>query len=205
MFTGIIESIGKVKKIMPNGQNKVFVIASDLSPHLVLGQSIAHDGICLTVEDMSPTDYQVTAVAETLKKTNLDTYVVDQVINLERSIQPQGRMDGHWVQGHVDTTAKVVACKTKEGSHLFVFELKQTKETCPIIDQGSVCVNGVSLTCVDVQDRFFSVNIVPYTYKHTNFSQLSPNEMVNIEFDIMGKYIYQYLTNNPMLKVPPVH
>ena len=188
MFTGIIECLGKIKSIIINGSNKTFWIESDISSQVKIDESVSHDGVCLTVEDIKENTYQVTAIKETLDKTNLDDRKADDVINLERSMQMNGRIDGHIVQGHVDTTAICVNKKVLEGSTEFTFRFKK-KFASLIIEKGSICVNGISLTAFNVRKKKFTVAIIPYTLAHTNLCFINPDSKVNIEFDILGKYI----------------
>lgn len=188
MFTGIIECLGKIKSIIINGSNKTFWIESDISSQVKIDESVSHDGVCLTVEDIKENTYQITAIKETLDKTNLDDRKADDVINLERSMQMNGRIDGHIVQGHVDTTAICVNKKVLEGSTEFTFRFKK-KFASLVIEKGSICVNGISLTAFNVRKKKFTVAIIPYTLAHTNLCFINPDSKVNIEFDILGKYI----------------
>ena len=193
MFTGIIEALGELREISSSGTNKSFWIKSGLSAELKIDQSVAHDGVCLTIEDIQGPLYRVTAVEETLKKTNLEQWAPGVSINLERSLLPEHRVDGHFVQGHVDTTAKCTGIKDKQGS--YEFEFRFPKKFAPlIIEKGSVCVNGVSLTAFDVKKNSFRVAIIPYTFAHTNLQHLKENDLVNIEFDMLGKYILRKLS-----------
>lgn len=188
MFTGIIECLGKIKSIIINGSNKTFWIESDISSQVKIDESVSHDGVCLTVEDIKENTYQVTAIKETLDKTNLDDRKPDDVINLERSMQMNGRIDGHIVQGHVDTTAVCINKKVLEGSTEFTFIFKK-KFASLVIEKGSICVNGISLTAFNVRKKKFTVAIIPYTLAHTNLCFIVENSMVNIEFDMLGKYV----------------
>lgn len=188
MFTGIIECLGKIKSIIINGSNKTFWIESDISSQVKIDESVSHDGVCLTVEDIKENTYQITAIKETLDKTNLDDWKVDGIVNLERSMQMNGRIDGHIVQGHVDTTAICVNKKVLEGSTEFTFRFKK-KFASLVIEKGSICVNGISLTAFNVRKKKFTVAIIPYTLAHTNLCFINPDSKVNIEFDILGKYI----------------
>lgn len=188
MFTGIIESLGVVKEISSVGTNKSFWIESPLSAELKVDQSIAHNGVCLTVEAIQSNMHKVTAVAETLEKTELNRWKVGSSINLERSLLPSSRLDGHFVQGHVDATGVCKKIKDKQGSH--EFEFKFSKKFAPlVIEKGSICVNGISLTAFDVKKDSFRVAIIPYTFEHTNLKDLKEDEEVNLEFDMVGKYI----------------
>ena len=188
MFTGIIESTGIVKEISSSGSNKSFWIASPLSAEFKIDQSIAHNGVCLTVEEILGGQYKVTAVAETLAKTALHQWKIGSAINLERSLLPSSRLDGHFVQGHVDTTGTCKKIKDKQGSYEFEFDFP--KKFAPLmIEKGSICVNGISLTAFDVKKASFKVAIIPYTFAHTNLQYLKENDEVNLEFDMIGKYI----------------
>ncbi|MFB1023059.1 MAG: riboflavin synthase, partial [Vicingaceae bacterium] len=155
---------------------------------------VAHNGVCLTVEQITPNSYEVVAVKETIDKSNLGTWNVGQKVNLERCMQMNGRLDGHIVQGHVDETAKVSCIVEEDGS--WVYEFKLNKPTTLIVEKGSICINGTSLTAFNVTDNSFAVTIIPYTYKHTIFHQLIEGSEVNIEFDIVGKYIQRMVTKN---------
>jgi riboflavin synthase len=193
MFTGIIESIGIVKEISSTGTNKSFWIESPLSAEFKIDQSIAHNGVCLTVEEIQGGQYKVTAVAETLEKTELNQWHPGSFINLERSLLPTNRLDGHFVQGHVDTTGTCKRIKDRDGSYEFEFEFPK-KFASLIIEKGSICVNGISLTAFDVKKASFKVAIIPYTFEHTNLKYLKEAEDVNLEFDMVGKYILRKLS-----------
>jgi len=191
MFTGIIEALGELRETSSSGTNKSFWIKSGLSAELKIDQSVAHDGVCLTVEDIQGPLYRVTAVEETLKKTNLEQWTPGMSINLERSLLPEHRVDGHFVQGHVDATAKCTSIKDKQGS--YEFEFRFPKKFAPlIIEKGSVCLNGISLTAFDIKFNSFKVAIIPFTYYHTNINSIKKNSTVNIEFDILGKYLARF-------------
>lgn len=193
MFTGIIESLGQVKEITTLGTNKTFWIESPLSAEFKIDQSIAHNGTCLTVEDIINSVHKVTAVEETLKKTELDQWHPGAYINLERSFLPTQRVDGHFVQGHVDTIASCIEIKNKQGS--YEFEIKFPKKFAAfVIEKGSVCVNGISLTAFNVKKTSFKVTIIPYTFEHTNLKFLKEGGNVNLEFDMIGKYILRKLS-----------
>ena len=188
MFTGIIECLGKIKSVALNGSNRTFWMESDISAQLNIDESVSHDGVCLTIEDIKENAYKVTAIKETLVKTNLNDWKVDDTVNLERPMQMKGRIDGHIVQGHIDTTAICVNKKILQGSTEFTFRFK--KKFAPlIIEKGSVCVNGISLTAFNVRKKKFTVAIIPYTLEHTNLSLIEENLKVNIEFDMLGKYV----------------
>ncbi|MEP1097280.1 MAG: riboflavin synthase [Cyclobacteriaceae bacterium] len=190
MFTGIVETVGKVVEFKKTESNIDFRIESTISDQLQIDQSISHNGVCLTVTAIEGNSHWVTAIDETLKKSNLGTLSVDAIVNLERCMKADARFDGHIVQGHVDTVATVESVEEKGGSWVFCFRL--AKEGL-IVEKGSVCLNGTSLTCFDINENMFSVAIIPYTFEHTNFNQLKPTDIVNIEFDIIGKYIHQIL------------
>ncbi len=187
MFTGIIETVGKVRSITPGGDNLTFSIESSFLAELKVDQSIAHNGVCLTVDGMGPDCYTVTAIKETLDKTNLGKLEVGNEINLERCLKLGDRLDGHIVQGHVDCTAVVKDIRDQNGSWEFYFEY-DSKEFITV-QKGSICVNGISLTVVQSLPGKFSVAVIPYTFDHTNFKGLVKGSTVNLEFDIVGKYI----------------
>jgi riboflavin synthase len=197
MFTGIIEQQGRVEAISHEGSNITFTLSAPMAPELQIDQSLAHDGVCLTVVAVDGEHYQVTAVAETLHRTNLGQWQVGQTVNLERCMPANGRFDGHIVQGHVDTTATVLSVADEGGSWLFRFQLASSAQGL-LVDKGSITINGVSLTVFNVEEAAdaptsFSVAIIPYTYQHTGFGQLAAGHPVNIEFDIIGKYVRQML------------
>jgi riboflavin synthase len=192
MFTGIIESIGFVKEKIVTGSNTIFWIESQLSSELKVDQSLAHDGVCLTIEEIKNGSYKVTAVEETLHKTNLHNWNKGSVVNLERSLLLSSRLDGHFVQGHVDCTAICKRITDKKGSWELTFTFPK-KFSNFIIEKGSISINGVSLTVFDVQNKTFSVAIIPYTFDHTTMKHLKIGEEVNIEFDMIGKYIVRNL------------
>jgi riboflavin synthase len=193
MFTGIIEHIGLVREVAESGSNRIFWIESPISAGLKIDQSVAHSGVCLTVEAITGQMHQVTAVDETLKKTNLGSWHPGDAVNLERSLLPNTRVDGHFVQGHVDTTAICRRIRERDGSH--EIEFRFPKKFAPlVIEKGSVCVNGISLTAFDVKKDSFRVAIIPYTLLHTNLRFLKEEQEVNIEFDMLGKYILRKLS-----------
>lgn len=193
MFTGIVERLGIIKEIVASGTNRTFWIESDLSPSLKIDQSVAHDGVCLTVEDVKEHLHRVTAVKETLDKTNLKQWQTGTQVNMERSLLPTNRLDGHFVQGHVDTTGICKKITNREGSYEFEFEFSK-KFAELIIEKGSVCLNGISLTAFDVKKHRFTVAIIPYTFEHTNLQFLRVGDVVNLEFDMIGKYILRKLS-----------
>lgn len=193
MFSGIIEALGRVEGIEREGSNVHFQISGPFTQELKIDQSVAHNGACLTVVKIEGHNYTVTAIDETLKKTNLGELKVGSVVNLERCIQLGDRIDGHMVQGHVDTTAKCIERHDRDGSWEFVFEYTPNNEHVTV-PKGSVTINGVSLTVVRSERNIFSVAIIPYTYEHTNFHALQAGDRVNIEFDIIGKYVARYMS-----------
>jgi riboflavin synthase len=186
MFTGIIEGLGIVKTIAKEGENIHFTIDADFTDELKIDQSVAHNGCCLTVVEINNREYVVTAILETLEKTNLGQWGVGTKVNLERCMIMNGRLDGHIVQGHVDTTATCTNIEDQDGSYKFSFEYDSSDVT---VEKGSVTVNGTSLTVVDSKDKGFSVCIIPFTFEHTNFHQLKIGDQINLEFDIIGKYV----------------
>lgn len=193
MFTGIIECMGSVKEVSSAGANRSFWVESPLSSSFKVDQSIAHNGVCLTVEEISGNRHRVTAVLETLQKTNLGDWQPGTSVNLERSLLPTNRLDGHFVQGHVDATAVCESVTDQDGSYEFVFSFPE--QFAPlVIEKGSVCVNGISLTAFGVSRNSFKVAIIPYTWQHTNLQFLKAADTVNIEFDMLGKYILRRLS-----------
>ena len=187
MFTGIIEQLAEVVVLSKERGNLHISLKSTITNELKIDQSIAHNGVCLTVVNIKDDVYTVTAINETLLKSNLGLLEVGSKVNLERSMQMGGRVDGHMVQGHVDQTAVCTEVKKEDGSHVFTFEYKESDNLT--VEKGSVCVNGVSLTVVNSKDNSFSVAIIPYTFEHTNFHNFKAGTVVNIEFDILGKYL----------------
>ena len=193
MFTGIIETIGRVEQITENGNNKTFWIASPLFPELKIDQSLSHNGVCLTIEDLKEGLHRVTAVKETLDKTDLNQWKPGTQVNLERSLLPSSRLDGHFVQGHVDTIGLCKRIKDKDGSWKLEFEFD--KKFAPlIIEKGSICINGISLTAFDVKKKTFRVAVIPYTWQNTNLQYIKIKDTVNLEFDLIGKYITRKLS-----------
>jgi riboflavin synthase len=192
MFTGIIEATGIVKEISASGTNKTFLVGSTLSTGLSIDQSVCHDGVCLTVEAVENGFHQVTAVEETLKKTCLNNWQAGSIVNLERCLKMNGRLDGHIVQGHVDA---VITCKevlSRQGSTEYAFSF-DSRFSALVIEKGSITVNGISLTCFDVTSDAFRVTIIPYTIENTNMQQLKAGQQANVEFDMIGKYVNRYL------------
>ncbi|MGZ8544818.1 MAG: riboflavin synthase [Flavisolibacter sp.] len=193
MFTGIIECQGQVRDIFLQGTNKSFWVESPISAELSVDQSVAHNGVCLTVEAVENGAHKVTAIDETLNKTALHQWQTGSHINLERALVPSGRLDGHFVQGHVDSTATCKKIRDKDGSH--VFEFRFAPRYAPLlIEKGSVCIDGISLTAFDVKKQSFRVAIIPYTLQNTNLQNLKEDMEVNIEFDMIGKYILRKLS-----------
>jgi riboflavin synthase len=188
MFTGIIEATGYVKEVLLKGTNKTFLIESVISEQLRPDQSVAHDGVCLTVEAVTKNVHQVTAVEESLTKSTLGSWNTGTKINLERCLELPARLDGHMVQGHVDTTARCLWVEEKEGSWLYRFQYPD-RFAALLVEKGSVSLNGISLTVFDVSSSAFTVTIIPFTYAHTNIHQIVQDSVVNIEFDIIGKYV----------------
>jgi riboflavin synthase len=192
MFTGIIEAMGVVSAISEEGTNTTFTVKSPISKELKIDQSVSHNGVCLTVVAQNDASHTVTAIDETLQKTNLGDLKIGESVNLERCMPANGRFDGHIVQGHVDQTATCISREDKNGSWLYRFAF-DTQSGNIVVEKGSVCVNGISLTCFDVADDSFSVAIIPYTFEHTNLKEVQVNSIVNLEFDILGKYMQRLL------------
>ena len=188
MFTGIVESTGLVREIVSSGNNKTFTFSCSFTSSLKIDQSLSHNGVCLTVIGIENDCYQVTAIDETLKRTNLGSLQVGDSVNLERCMKADSRFDGHIVQGHVDETGICREIRSLNGSWEFVFEYDSSSSNITV-EKGSICVNGVSLTVVRSENNLFSVHVIPYTYEHTTFHLLRVNDRVNLEFDIVGKYI----------------
>lgn len=192
MFTGIIEAFGIVTSVRQEGSNRHFVIESPVSSQLKIDQSVSHDGVCLTVVKVENGSHTVTAIDETLQKSNLGMRKPGDTVNLERCMVANGRFDGHIVQGHVDQTGTVKSVKEVNGSWLIDFEYDPTSGNVTV-EKGSICVNGVSLTCFNSTNHGFTVAIIPFTYEHTNFKFLKVGDAVNLEFDIVGKYVKRLL------------
>ncbi len=191
MFTGIIETLGTVQQLKKEGTNIQFYVTSALTAELKVDQSVSHNGVCLTVTELDGQGHWVTAIDETLRKTNLGQVTEGNHLNIERCMPANGRFDGHIVQGHVDQTATVTGIKEEEGSWLFDFSFDPGEEV--VVNKGSICVNGVSLTCFNATDDSFRVAIIPYTFEHTTFSDLKIGDKVNLEFDVIGKYVSRML------------
>lgn len=190
MFTGIVEALGQLQSKEQEGTNTHFWFTSPFTSELKIDQSLAHNGVCLTVVDFNGDEYKVTAIEETLVKTNLGALSVGDKVNLERCMPAHGRFDGHIVQGHVDQTASLESIDERDGSWNFYFTLENGQEAL-IVEKGSITVNGTSLTVVEASKSHFSVSIIPYTYEHTIFHTLKVGDRVNIEFDILGKYVLE--------------
>ncbi len=197
MFTGIVESLGKITNINLDQGNVDFTVKSDISKELKIDQSVSHSGVCLTVVDINNGSHTVTAVKETLDKSSLKNFKLGDSINLERAMKLGERLDGHMVQGHVDGVAKCLEVNLNQGSWIYKFEFDKSNESL-LIEKGSICINGVSLTVFNIVDNKFDVTIIPYTYENTSFKELKKEDLVNIEFDMIGKYLsrFETLKNN---------
>jgi riboflavin synthase len=192
MFTGIIEALARVKEVRQDRSNKSFCFESPISNELRVDQSVSHDGVCLTVTKVEGNTHWVTAIDETLTKSTLGMFKPGDEVNLERCMIANGRFDGHVVQGHVDQTATCISVSDENGSWLFAFEYDPFMENITV-EKGSISINGVSLTCFNSKANGFSVAIIPYTYEHTNFHQIKAGTTVNLEFDVIGKYVKRLL------------
>ena len=188
MFTGIIETIGTVESLDSEGNNINLLVSSSISKDLEVDQSVSHDGVCLTITNKSNKSHNVTIVNQTIQKSKFSHLRIGSELNLERSMKINGRIDGHIVQGHVDDVGKCVNIEDESNSWIFTFQISD-KFSRYLVEKGSISINGVSLTCFDIKDKFFSVAIIPHTYQNTNFNKIKTNEFVNIEFDIIGKYV----------------
>jgi riboflavin synthase len=188
MFTGIIEVLGVVKKIESEGTNVHFTICSSISHELKIDQSVAHNGVCLTVVAIENDEHRVTAIQETLDKSSIGHLKVGSKVNIERCMQMNGRLDGHIVQGHVDQTAQCIKKENLDGSWEYRFKYDASSNNVTV-EKGSICINGISLTVVQSEKDEFSVFIIPYTYEHTNLQEINTGDVVNLEFDIIGKYV----------------
>ena len=191
MFTGIIESLGKITGVKVDRGNIDFSIESDISKELKVDQSVSHNGVCLTITEINNNTHIVTAVKETLDKSSLKNFLVNDLINLERAMKLGERLDGHLVQGHIDGVAKCIGISVNEGSWIYKFEFDVSNEML-LIEKGSICINGVSLTVFDIKENTFKVTIIPYTYENTSFKTLKKGDIVNIEFDMIGKYLARF-------------
>ena len=193
MFTGIIEQLAVVKKVVKEAENLHVTLEAAFTQELKIDQSVAHNGICLTVVNIEGNEYTVTAIRETIEKTNIGQWIVGTKVNVERCMQMNGRLDGHIVQGHVDVTGTCISIEDQQGSWKFTFKHPEDQVT---VEKGSITVNGTSLTVVGSGKDTFSVCIIPYTYEHTNFHQLKVGDTVNLEFDIIGKYVAKLFAHN---------
>jgi riboflavin synthase len=204
LFTGIVESLGTIVGVEADGSNRCFRVASPISHELKVDQSLSHDGVCLTVTAVGPGEHTVTAIEETLGRTALGAWAVGRSVNLERAMPANGRLDGHFVQGHVDTVAECIEIEDRGGSWHFEFRAKPYPDwhEALLVDKGSVCVNGVSLTVVRPEADRFSLAIIPYTWEHTTFRQLRKGDPANIEFDVLGKYMLRYLRSLSPFRMP---
>ena len=191
MFTGIIESLGKIIDVKVDRGNIDFTIESNIGKELKVDQSVSHNGVCLTVTETNNNTHTVTAVKETLDKSSLTNFLVNDLINLERAMKLGERLDGHLVQGHVDGVAKCLGISVNDGSWIYKFEFDISNEML-LIEKGSICINGVSLTVFDIVENTFNVTIIPYTYENTSFKTLKEGDIVNIEFDMIGKYLARF-------------
>lgn len=194
MFTGIIETLGEVIKLQQEGSNLHITVTSSITQELKIDHSVAHNGVCLTVISLDENSYTVTAIEETLQKTNLGSLAVGDTVNLERAMILGSRLDGHIVQGHVDQIGVCTSVEQKDGSWFFSFEYDGTKNN-PTIEKGSITIDGTSLTVVDSGKNTFSVAIIPYTYEHTRFKTYEVGTVVNLEFDVIGKYVAKLMQN----------
>jgi riboflavin synthase len=188
MFTGIIETLGKVTELKSKDGNLHITVQSSISHELKIDQSVSHNGICLTVVAVNNNTHWVTAIDETLRKTNLGLLKEGDEVNLERCTVAGGRLDGHIVQGHVDQTGECIAVEEQNGSRIYTFRYKPSRQNL-VVEKGSICVNGISLTAFNAKDDLFTVAVIPYTLEHTNIKSIKPGSLVNLEFDIIGKYV----------------
>ncbi|MGQ3015045.1 MAG: riboflavin synthase [Flavobacteriales bacterium] len=193
MFTGIVETLAQITAIRNEGTNRTFVLKASIQPELKIDQSISHNGVCLTVDALGEDWYSVTAIQETLQRTSLAEWKEGDFVNLERCMRADGRLDGHFVQGHVDTTGTCESITDRNGSWEFVIRYEATEPEYITVPKGSITVNGTSLTVVKSEKGFFSIEIIPYTYENTVFRYLKQGQKVNLEFDILGKYLIRYM------------
>ena len=191
MFTGIIENLSEIKEINKEGDNLSISLISKITNELKIDQSLSHNGVCLTVVDINDNIYKVTAIKETILKSSIKNWRIGDIINIERAMKLGDRLDGHMVQGHVDQTATCTKISEENGSWYFYFEYQKSSNLT--IEKGSISINGVSLTIVESMDNGFSVAIIPYTYDNTNFKNIKVGDLVNIEFDMIGKYIHKII------------
>ena len=191
MFTGIIENLSEIKEINKEGDNLSISLISKITNELKIDQSLSHNGVCLTVVDINDNIYKVTAIKETILKSSIKNWRIGDIINIERAMKLGDRLDGHMVQGHVDQTAICTKISEENGSWYFYFEYQKSSNLT--IEKGSISINGVSLTIVESMDNGFSVAIIPYTYENTNFKNIKVGDLVNIEFDMIGKYIHKII------------
>ena len=191
MFTGIIENLSEIKEINKEGDNLSISLISEITNELKIDQSLSHNGVCLTVVDINDNIYKVTAIKETILKSSIKNWRIGDIINIERAVKLGDRLDGHMVQGHVDQTATCTKISEENGSWYFYFEYQKSSNLT--IEKGSISINGVSLTIVESMDNRFSVAIIPYTYDNTNFKNIKVGDLVNIEFDMIGKYIHKII------------
>jgi riboflavin synthase len=194
MFTGIVEEVGEVVAVAAAGSNRDFVIKARMAEELRVDQSVSHNGVCLTVTHVEDDRYAVTAVAETLDRSNISTWELGSAVNLERSLRVGDRLDGHMVQGHVDTTVTCLSVGERDGSWTFAFSLPEQAQL--LVHKGSICLNGVSLTIAELAADRFSVAIIPYTFEHTNFNTLKAGDTVNVEYDVLGKYVQRMMARS---------
>jgi riboflavin synthase len=193
MFTGIVEEVGEVVELHDSGTNRDLVIHARMTPELRVDQSVSHNGVCLTVVAINGDTYRVTAVKETLERSNLGSLRSGDGVNLERSLRIGDRLDGHMVQGHVDTVTECLSVEDVGGSWRYTFRVPEQKHL--LVHKGSICLNGVSLTIAELEPDHFAVAIIPYTYEHTTFRSLQAGHRVNVEFDVLGKYVERMLTS----------
>jgi riboflavin synthase len=194
MFTGIVECLGKVTNVVRDQTNMILTVESRISSELKIDQSVAHNGACLTVVEIKNNSHTVVLIDETLKKTNFAAIQIGDLVNLERCLPMNGRLDGHMVQGHVDTVATCIQKKSQQGSWIFTFQHPENEQFMTV-EKGSICVNGISLTVVNAQKNEFSVAIIPYTYENTSIQFVEVGSKINLEFDIIGKYISKFALN----------
>ncbi|MEL0183468.1 MAG: riboflavin synthase [Bacteroidota bacterium] len=193
MFTGIIENLAKIDSIKKNKKNLDITLSSSLTSEFKIDQSISHNGICLTVVNINESHYTVTAIEETINKTTISKWRVGDVVNLERAMKIGGRLDGHMIQGHVDQIGQCIHVETMDGSWEYTIQYEKSENIT--VEKGSIAINGVSLTVIDSRPNQFKVAIIPYTFEHTSFNKLKKNDYVNLEFDILGKYLSKMISN----------